>query len=147
MAEKYPEAQIVGTDLSAIQPGAVPPGVQFEIDDWDDDWTYSAPFDFVHNRFNCTAVSNWSQICSKSFAALKPGGWIELADLTNPPHSDDGSIPINSQLCQFFIELTEGCSKAGRDLHAPKKWPSYVSEAGFTNIHERTFKVPIGGWP
>lgn len=34
MAELYPNASIVGTDLSPVQPGAVPPGVQFEIDDW-----------------------------------------------------------------------------------------------------------------
>lgn len=80
MGDQYPSAKIIGTDLSQIQPSFVPENVHFEIDDWDDDWTYSQPFDLIHNRFNSTAVSNWPELCRRSFAALKPGGWIELAE-------------------------------------------------------------------
>jgi tRNA1(Val) A37 N6-methylase TrmN6 len=40
MGDEYPSAEIVGTDLSKIQPGWVPPNVSFEIDDWDDEWTW-----------------------------------------------------------------------------------------------------------
>lgn len=147
MGDKYPSASVIGTDLSKIQPNLIPPNVQFEIDDWDDDWTYTQKFDLVHNRFNSTAVSNWPSLARKSFEALKPGGWVEFSDLTNPPQSDDNTIPEQSKLLEFFGLLTEGCSKVGRDLHAPKKWKHVLEEAGFINIEERVFKVPIGGWP
>ena len=33
MADKFPHAQVIGTDLSPIQPVLVPPNLQFEIDD------------------------------------------------------------------------------------------------------------------
>lgn len=147
MGDKYPQAEIIGTDLSLIQPGSVPPNVQFEIDDWDDTWTYVHPFDFIHSRFNSTAVSDWPALCQKAFAALRPGGWVEFADLTNPPHADDGSLPLDSQVCEFFGNLTSGCSKVSRDLHAPKKWSRYLRDAGFAHVQSRQFKVPVGGWP
>lgn len=79
--------------------------------DRDDDWTYSAPFDFVHNRFNCTAVSNWSQICSKSFAALKPGGWIELAEYGSYSH-----------YCKLFLHTNHPI--ASQTLPTPTTAPS-----------------------
>jgi hypothetical protein len=33
MGDKYPEAEIVGTDLSPIQPAFVPPNVRFFVED------------------------------------------------------------------------------------------------------------------
>jgi len=33
MADEFPEAQIIGTDLSPIQPQMVPPNLRFYIDD------------------------------------------------------------------------------------------------------------------
>lgn len=33
MGDEYPEAQIVGTDLSPIQPRYVPPNVRFFVED------------------------------------------------------------------------------------------------------------------
>ena len=148
MGDAYPSATIIGTDLSKIQPSWVPPNVSFEIDDFDDDWTYGDNyFDFIHNRFNGTAVSDWPAMARKSLEALRPGGWMELVDLTNPPVSDDNSMPKDSQLRKFFDILTGGCAKVGRDLHMPRKWRPLLQEAGFVNIQEKILKVPVGGWP
>jgi len=33
MGDRYPEADIIGTDLSPIQPGFVPPNVRFFVED------------------------------------------------------------------------------------------------------------------
>ncbi|KAK5127714.1 hypothetical protein LTR08_004323 [Meristemomyces frigidus] len=148
MGDLYPSATITGTDLSKIQPSWVPPNVSFEIDDFDDDWTYPpASFDLIHNRFNGTAISDWPALVRKSYAALKPGAWMELVDLTNPPQSDDDTIPPNSQVCSFFDMLTDGCARIGRDVHVPRHWRTLLTEGGFTGIEERVFKVPVGGWP
>lgn len=38
MADLYPTAQIIGTDLSPVQPSWVPPNCKFEIDDFELDW-------------------------------------------------------------------------------------------------------------
>jgi len=148
MGDAYPGATIIGTDLSKIQPGWVPPNVSFEIDDFDDEWTYGADrFDLIHNRFNSTAISDWPTLCRQSLRALKPGGWLEFVDLVNPPRSDDDSIPADSQVRKFFDILTAGCAQIGRDLFAPRRWKATLEEAGFVNVEERFFKLPIGGWP
>ncbi|CAK4031644.1 Hypothetical predicted protein [Lecanosticta acicola] len=125
----------------------IPPNVQFEIDDWDDDWIYTQKFDLIHNRFNSTSVASWESLAQKSLTYLKEGGWVELADMTIPPESDDNSIPTNSKLREFFNLLVEGSNRVGRDLHAPKRWKSILADVGFVNIEERVFKVPVGEWP
>ena len=43
MADAYPEAQILGIDLSPVQPSWVPPNCRFEIDDFELDWQEPSP--------------------------------------------------------------------------------------------------------
>ena len=51
IADQFPSAQVIGTDLSPIQPREVPPNLQFEIDDFCTEWTYTKnSFDFIHGR-------------------------------------------------------------------------------------------------
>ena len=40
IASEYPSAEVIGTDLSPIQPKWVPPNVRFEVDDASLDWTF-----------------------------------------------------------------------------------------------------------
>jgi hypothetical protein len=56
MADKFPSAEVIGTDLSPTQPGWVPPNCKFEIDDCTEEWTfkedwqsfYSEVYKYVH---------------------------------------------------------------------------------------------------
>jgi 2-polyprenyl-3-methyl-5-hydroxy-6-metoxy-1,4-benzoquinol methylase len=41
MADKYPGAQVLGIDIAAVQPRWVPPNCLFEIEDAEDEWTFS----------------------------------------------------------------------------------------------------------
>src|SRR6266487_3619718 len=53
MAETYPQADVTGVDLSAIQPTTIPRNAFFEIFDAEeeDDWTYPENFfDLIHFR-------------------------------------------------------------------------------------------------
>ena len=52
MADKYPTAQVIGVDLSPIQPTWVPPNVKFEVDDVEDNWTWDRDkFDLIYSQF------------------------------------------------------------------------------------------------
>ena len=44
IAEKNLSAVVTGTDLSAIQPDLVPPNVQFQISDAEDEWGRHSEF-------------------------------------------------------------------------------------------------------
>lgn len=59
-AEDNPLAEVIGTDLSPIQPGFVPPNLRFEIDDATDTWVYPENhFDLIHIRSLYGAVADW----------------------------------------------------------------------------------------
>lgn len=49
-AERHPEAQVFGTDLSLIQPTYVPPNCQFVNEDSEEGWAFRFPFDYIHLR-------------------------------------------------------------------------------------------------
>lgn len=59
--------QVLGNDLSPIQPRWVPPNVRFEVDDVEDDWTYNQPFDFIHCRMMGNAIHDWPKLHRQCF--------------------------------------------------------------------------------
>jgi hypothetical protein len=51
VADQYPSASVVGTDLSPIQPKWVPVNVRMYVDDCEEpDWPHGSNFDLVHFR-------------------------------------------------------------------------------------------------
>lgn len=56
-ADEHPAAEILGVDLSPIQPSFAPPNCKFEVDDITAPWAYEPPkFDFIHIR---TLYGTW----------------------------------------------------------------------------------------
>jgi hypothetical protein len=52
-ADAHPNADVTGTDLSPIQPTSLPPNCQFIVDNVEEEWVYSKPFDYIHSRMLC----------------------------------------------------------------------------------------------
>ena len=50
VGDRYPSAEVLGLDLSPIQPSWVPPNVRFLIDDVEAEWLNGDNWDFVHLR-------------------------------------------------------------------------------------------------
>lgn len=65
-ADQYPNAEVIGTDLSPIQPDWVPPNVRFELEDATSNWTWSNDyFDFIHMRYLIGAIGDWGALFKK----------------------------------------------------------------------------------
>lgn len=45
----------------------MPPNVKFEIDDVEEDWLYSTPFDYIHCRFMAGSLKDWPRLMSQAF--------------------------------------------------------------------------------
>lgn len=64
-------------------------------------------------------------------------------------HCDDASL--DPERYQFMIRwlklLAEGLKNLGPDLNVCVHHTQRLMEAGFVNVEERIFKVPIGTWP
>jgi len=66
-ADEYPESQVLGVDLSPIQPSLLPPNVTFQVDDLEEPWTFSKSFDFIYSRMMSGAIANWPRLFEQSF--------------------------------------------------------------------------------
>lgn len=59
-ADEFPDCEVIGTDLSPIQPQFCPPNCQFEIDDCTEPWTFpKISFDMIHVRCLFGSVGDW----------------------------------------------------------------------------------------
>lgn len=80
----HPESNVIGTDLSLIQPINAPPNCSFVKEDSEkDSWipgVFPAPFDFVYLRLVNAAFNNHLAVMKKCFDSMEPGGWIEYND-------------------------------------------------------------------
>ncbi|KAL4923596.1 class I SAM-dependent methyltransferase [Aspergillus undulatus] len=147
-ADEFPSAQeVTGNDLSPIQPPWVPPNVIFEVDDAEADWPDRAPFDFVHSRYMCGSIEDWPRLAQQAYAQLKPGGWIEFQDFNLVNYSEDGSLKDGNNVNRFYELLRECCDKINRPVTIGKELRGVVERAGFVNVHERVFQLPLGTWP
>lgn len=148
MGDEYPGAEILGVDLSPIQPFWVPPNVRFMVDDVESPWLHkSNHFDFVHARHTSVAIKQMPKLLSEAYRCTKPGGWIELQEMLMKSHCDDDSMPGNYALTQWFDTMKDALTVLGLDILGASKHAQYLTEAGFINVEERVFKIPIGTWP
>lgn len=144
-ADEHPESNILGIDLSPIQPPWVPPNCKFEIDDFESEWTYSQSFDFIHGRMMITSCSDFPTLLQRSFDHLRPGGYVELQDVYMPLGCDDGTIE-GTAIGEWNNKFVAAARQRGRDPSWCAKYKDMMIEAGCENVEERTFKWPINSW-
>ncbi|KAF5705919.1 hypothetical protein FMUND_11895 [Fusarium mundagurra] len=84
-ADEHPNVEVIGTDLSSIQPSWVPPNVKFELEDATKDWSW-------HVRFLMGAKADWGTLFKEASQCCKTGGFVESGEINPTFYSDDGSI-------------------------------------------------------
>ena len=78
---------------------------------------------------------------------LKPSGWIEQVELDVRVMSDDGAHPKDGYLAGWGDDFLGCAERSGRCLDTQITMKEVIDKAGFTDIQERLYKCPIGGWP
>lgn len=151
MGDKFPQAQnVLGTDLSPIQPEWLPENVRFMIDDCEADWVNGSDWDFVHMRQVVGLITRPDDVVRNVFTHLKPGGWIEIQELHAYPFCDDGSMDESEEggdpVAAFYDLLREALALCGMNHDKARAMRGPLERAGFTNIHLKKLKVPLGPW-
>ncbi|KAF5570808.1 methyltransferase like [Fusarium phyllophilum] len=146
-ADEHPSAEVVGTDLSPIQPDWVPANCVFEVDDFEDPWVYKKPFDYIHARELEGCIGNEQQFFDCAFENLNSGGYLELQAQRGFFMSDDDSIKkaVNAEV--WAEAVRDSSSKFGKPIDCAMNWKDKVIKAGFVDVHEEVRKIPIGAWP
>ncbi|KAF9872291.1 hypothetical protein CkaCkLH20_10118 [Colletotrichum karsti] len=145
-ADEHADSEVIGVDLSPTQPQFVPPNVKFEVDDIEDSWTYSRPFDYIHSRMMNSAISKWEEYLRQSYANLTPGGYLELQEF-GLPLSDDGTLTPEHALHKSMAHLGDAAAKMGNAFIELDALRPLMEAAGFVDVVEMRFKWPSNTWP
>lgn len=111
VANKYPEAFVIGVDLAKIQPFNRPQNCDFYAPcDFEDRWALGEDhWDVIHMQMGCGSVISWSSLYRRVFMHLRPGGWFEQVEIDFTPRCEDGSLVHTSmhKWYQWFQEAME----------------------------------------
>jgi SAM-dependent methyltransferase len=141
-AHAHPNAKVYGTDLSPIQIARPWENCFFQVDDFEEEWTWYSPFDFVHGRDLLPAVSNWPRLLGQVFKHLVPGGYIELQNQVFPLRCYGSPTRPDLELMEWSGGIMK--SYAGQPynirLAAAAEIEDLLKSEGFVNVHSKRFQ-------
>ncbi|KAJ4329311.1 hypothetical protein N0V84_000206 [Fusarium piperis] len=143
-ADEFPNAEIIGTDLSPIQPTWIPPNIKFELEDATGTWSWPEnTFDFVHLRYLFGAIADWNALFAEAYRTCKPGGWVQSCEIDPPFYSDDGTVDDNAAMQTWNTVAREGGIRFGRTFCVVDEGLQVpgLEAAGFVDIQQQNFKV------
>lgn len=96
MGDQFPSANVMGIDLSPIQPEWVPANVHFVVDDAESEWIYpDNHFDYIHTRHTVMAIKDWPRLyrTAQQYVCCRPP----------PPLSSSNSVALLTFVFCFFV--------------------------------------------
>ncbi|CCF45655.1 methyltransferase [Colletotrichum higginsianum] len=144
--DDHPEADVTGVDLSPVPTDFVPPNVKFEVDDVEESWTFSQPFDYIHSRLMTGSISNWEKYIRECYKNLSPGGYLELNEGDAVPLSDDGTLTEDSSLMKAVRLWCEALAALGSPFEDVGRLVGVMKDVGFEDVHINCFKWPTNPW-
>jgi SAM-dependent methyltransferase len=148
VGDEYPNAQIIGTDLSPIQPIWTPPNVTFYVDDAESAWTFrpDEAFDMIHGRQLSGGIQDWDKLIRQSYDNLKPGGWLEFQEAEALALSDDDSTERATNTMEFIRLMNDASEKIGKAVSCAHGIKDRMIKTGFVDVQERIKKVGLIPW-
>jgi len=152
VARDYPNAQVVGTDLSPMQSENFPANCKFLTESLLDGLSLeTGSVDYLQSRSVVGGVplNAWPGYVAEIFRVLKPGvGWAVFLEPNINWRSDDGSLPEDSYVRQWQRMLTDFLGKKGIPMDIGEKYlGDFVKARGFVDISVDFVNLPNGTWP
>jgi hypothetical protein len=114
-------------------------------------WHFSDTFELIHMRNMIGAFAHWEDVYAEIYKSLSPGGCVEVADCDmgqlpmHPQHGDPPELPLPT-LRKLHAAGMEASFRSGKPQGLFYMHPSYLEEAGFTDIQTTHVNVPVGQW-
>lgn len=119
----------------------VPPNCRFEVDDFEQPWSFDQPFDYIHGRELEGAIRDHEQLFQQAFDSLNPKGWFEMATMEVNTYSDDETHLNASCMLESIKHMHASSRMFGKDMSSVFLWKERMEKAGFVNVREEVFKV------
>ena len=159
IAERYPNAQVFGVDLSKV-PKLRPheQNVRFlrgnvtaqkptawEVDDGGEKLSQEAGcFDYIFSRLLILGMHDWPEYIRAEFDLVRPGGWVEVHDLDWDWF--DRNDNVISKDWGWLHTLIDTLEKEKRfNLHCGSGAQKWMKEAGFIDVQVFEYRWPFGG--
>lgn len=149
VADKFPDMYVRGVDLYPPPQIWVPENCTLEVDDVCKPWIWNEKFDLIHMRmlYGSFSEEQWAELYQQCYDNLAPGGWIEQIEVDLDFYCDDNTEPPSSFLAGNSPLFHRISNRIGRPLDTYNTMASSIAKAGFVNVQEQIYKVPVGSWP
>ncbi|KAI9316208.1 S-adenosyl-L-methionine-dependent methyltransferase [Dichotomocladium elegans] len=142
LASAYQNSKFYGIDISARFPDQIKPGnCEFMVHNILDELPFEKDyFGYIHQRLLIAGIKSvdWPKLLSNFRLVLKPGGWIELTELSYYTTQNAGPAAQLGNDLSIKVLLGTGLDPdLGSNLH------KLLSSAGFTNIQKRSIDIPV----
>ncbi|KAL5362160.1 putative methyltransferase [Aspergillus floccosus] len=148
VANKYPDAFVVGVDLAPIQPPNHPKNCEFYAPfDFESPWAMGEDsWDLIHLQMGCGSVLGWPNLYRRIFAHLRPGAWFEQVEIDFEPRCDDRSLD-GLALREWYQYLKRATQETMRPIaHNSRETIKDLQDAGFTEIDHQMVGLPLNPW-
>lgn len=166
LAERFPDAQIIGVDLSPVPAiHSKPKNVQYikgDVRSLIKNGTEpfaSGSFDYIHSRLLSLGMTDWEGYLGQIRSILAPGGWLEIQEMEVDCLDANGrTISNDVHELRVFQDLLRNylCDEIPYSLRRSDELagckglePSIASKAGdmmrncgFVDVKETPYKVP-----
>ncbi len=142
-ADLFPSAEVIGTDLSPIQPSWVPQNCRFYVDDVESEWPHrpDEEFDFIHGRGMGGSIKDWDRLYQQIYTNLKPGGWVEMQEYEGWCTSDDDTLNNAPSVYKWQSLINEASIKFGKKVNEAATHKQRLIDAGFVDVQDDVYKV------
>ena len=103
--------------------------------------------DYIHTRILLGCFEDFREIIKKSFRYLKPGGFMESQEYMPTVYCDDGTMDSSYAFAEWTATQDKAAMILGRPLRIANKLKRWYEQAGFVDVHEEIYKLPVNSWP
>lgn len=104
-------------------------------------------YDYIHTRMSLGIYPDFREIVQKGFNNLEPGGWMESQELYPKIYCDDGTMPDDWPLKEWSEDQDKAAHEIlGTPLRIANKLKTWYEQAGFIEVKEEVFRIPILEW-
>ena len=148
MSQSYPEAQVIGIDLTPPQVfTSQPSNLSLLEADAEKAWEFDQTFDFIHGRMLTSGIHDWPTLLQRCWDHLRPEGWLELLDVCHPFRAEDSSADNETSAFIKWGHQAEKCwAINGLDYRASAHHFARLQHLSFADVGEVEVKWPLGGW-